>query len=519
MNKRSGMYPRLRVDSAAVPAVAQAGGVLLTRTVETSGLGILLSRALGPWRKSLARHDPAKVLLDLAISLALGGDACRDAALLRSEPGVYGRVASDATISRTITALAADVDRVEKAVAQATAAARQHVWGLAGEAAPGHGASAGDPIIIDLDATLVTSHSDKELARPTFKKGYGFHPLLAFVDHGPDGTGEPMAGLLRSGNAGSNTAADHETVIKAALKQVPGINPARPGKKVLIRTDGAGGSKQLLGFLARRGLSYSIGFTLPMSTPELYHLVPEHAWQDAYNADGQVRDGAAVVEFTDLLTAKDLLKGYPTGMRVIVRRERPHPGAQLRFDDVDGYRLTAFVTNTARGQLADLEMRHRRRARCEDRIRTAKDTGLTNLPLQGYDQNRIWLLIVQLASDLLAWMAMLALQGPARRWEPKTLRHRLFTLQRHLGAHRQAHHPAPQTGQPLVTHDSGRLEQALRTHPTLTQPSPAPTTSSSHSAVEPTPTRNDMRALVTPTCQNHEHETGNDAAPLTNQPS
>ena len=115
-------------------------------------------------------------------------------------------------------------------------------------------------------------------------------------------------------------------------------------------------------------------------------------------------------------------------MRVIVRRERPHPGAQLRFDDVDGYRLTAFVTNTARGQLADLEMRHRRRARCEDRIRTAKDTGLTNLPLQGYDQNRIWLLIVQLASDLLAWMAMLALQGPARRWEPKTLRHRLFTI-------------------------------------------------------------------------------------------
>ena len=178
MNKRSGMYPRLRVDSAAVPAVAQAGGVLLTRTVETSGLGILLSRALGPWRKSLARHDPAKVLLDLAISLALGGDACRDAALLRSEPGVYGRVASDATISRTITALAADVDRVEKAVAQATAAARQHVWGLAGEAAPGHGASAGDPIIIDLDATLVTSHSDKELARPTFKKGYGFPPAV-----------------------------------------------------------------------------------------------------------------------------------------------------------------------------------------------------------------------------------------------------------------------------------------------------------------------------------------------------
>ncbi|MGO4958542.1 transposase, partial [Luteococcus sp. Sow4_B9] len=189
-------------------------------------------------------------------------------------------------------------------VAKARAAARDHVWGLAGDKAPGYDATADKPVIIDLDATLVTSHSDKEQARPTFKKGYGFHPLLAFVDHGPDGTGEPVAGLLRAGNAGSNTASDHEAVIRHALGQVPGINPVRPGRKVLIRTDGAGGSKQLLGFLARRGLSYSIGFTLPMSTPELYHLVPEHAWQDAYDADGQVRDGAGVVEFTALLTAK-----------------------------------------------------------------------------------------------------------------------------------------------------------------------------------------------------------------------
>ena len=121
MNKRSRMYPHVRVDRARVPAVGQAGGVLLTRTVQVSGLGQVLSQALGPWRKPLARHDPAKVLLDLAISLALGGDSCRDAALLRSEPGIYGPVASDPTISRTITALAADVDRVEKAVAKARA--------------------------------------------------------------------------------------------------------------------------------------------------------------------------------------------------------------------------------------------------------------------------------------------------------------------------------------------------------------------------------------------------------------
>jgi hypothetical protein len=425
VSKRSGLYPHVRVDTADVPAVAQAGGVLLTRTARVAGLDVVLSDALSSWRKPLARHDPAKVVLDLAVSLALGGDACSDASLLRAEPGIYGLVASDATISRSIATLAADVGAVEKAVASARATARARVWELAGKHAPNHAISAADPLVIDLDATLVTAHSDKEMAAPTFKRGYGFHPLCAFVDHGQGGTGEPLAMLLRAGNAGSNTAADHELLIKAALAAVPGINPSRPGKKVLIRTDGGGGTRELLGFVHRRGVSYSIGWTLPANTADLYKLIPEGVWQSAYNADGAVREGADVAEFTDLLT----LKGYPPGMRVIVRRERPHPGAQLRFDDVDGYRLTAFVTNTAKGQLADLELRHRRRARCEDRIRIAKDSGLTNLPLHGFNQNRVWLLIVQIANDLLAWMGMLALTGhDARRWEPKTLRHRLFTI-------------------------------------------------------------------------------------------
>ncbi len=183
-------------------------------------------------------------------------------------------------------------------------------------------------------------------------------------------------------------------------------------------------------------MSYSIGYTLPSVTPALYRLVPEDCWQAALDADHDLRDGADVVEFTDLLAGTNLLGGYPPGMRVIVRRERPHPGAQLRFDDVDGYRLTAFVTNTARGQLADLELRHRRRARCEDRIRNAKDCGLRNLPLQGFDQNRIWLAIVQLALELTAWTQLLALTGtPARAWEPKRLRLRLFTIPAVLARH------------------------------------------------------------------------------------
>jgi hypothetical protein len=152
-------------------------------------------------------------------------------------------------------------------------------------------------------------------------------------------------------------------------------------------------------------------------------------WTEAYDAHDAVRDGAWVAELTDLLD----LSAWPKGMRVIARKERPHPGAQLRLTDIDGMRITAFATNTRTGgpgtQLPDLELRHRRRARCEDRIRIAKDTGLNNLPLHGFAQNQIWCAIVMLAMDLTAWMQTLALAGHhARRWEPKRLRLRLFTV-------------------------------------------------------------------------------------------
>ena len=333
-------------------------------------------------------------------------------------------MASDPTVSRLIKALADDADKAIKAISSARQQARATVWGVAGVHAPDHGATAEQPLIIDLDASLVTAHSEKQQAAPTFKRGYGFHPLLAFADHGADGTGEALEILLRPGNAGSNKASDHIAVTKAALAQLPDRNP-RPGRRVLVRADGAGGTKEFTKWLTGRRVAYSVGFTLPMDTAELYHQIPEWVWLPALNADGEARDGADLAELTGLLD----LTGWPDGMRVIVRRERPHPGAQLRFDDVDGYRLTAFATNTRGGKLQDLELRHRRRARCEDRIRIAKDTGLSNLPLHGFDQNRIWIQIVALASELQAWTGMLALtEREARRWEPKRFRYRLFTI-------------------------------------------------------------------------------------------
>jgi hypothetical protein len=197
---------------------------------------------------------------------------------------------------------------------------------------------------------------------------------------------------------------------------------------VLVRVDGAGGTHELIAWLTRRRLSYSVGFSLPgdlASIQAKLAAVPDDAWTPAYDADGQVRPGAWVAEMTGLFD----LTGWPPRMRLIVRKERPHPGAQLRITDVDGHRITAFVTNTSRGQVADLELRHRRRARAEDRIRCAKDSGLANLPLHDFAQNQIWCAIVALAADLVAWMQTLALTGyDARRWEPKRLRLRLLSL-------------------------------------------------------------------------------------------
>ena len=217
---------------------------------------------------------------------------------------------------------------------------------------------------------------------PTWKKTYGHHPLTVFADHGPEGSGEPLAVMLRAGNAGSNTAADHVQATRLALAQLP----RHLRRRVLIRTDSGGGTHGFLAWLTKPGrrLAYSVGFTITDDVQDAILAIPARAWTPACDAGGQVRPGAWIAEITGMLD----LSGWPAGMRVIVRKERPHPGAQLRFTDIDGHRFTCFATDAKHGQLADLELRHRRRARCEDRIRCAKDTGPRNLPLQGSPRTR-----------------------------------------------------------------------------------------------------------------------------------
>ena len=359
--------------------VSQAGGLLLIRTLRATGLDRGLEEALERWRPARAVHSPGKIIADLAVAVALGGDCLADVAMLRAQPELAGPVASDPVVSRLVTRLASDVPRALKAIRAARAAARQRAWDLVGGAAPG---AAGDLVTVDIDATIVTSCSEKEQAMPTWKKTYGHHPLTVFADHGPESSGEPLAFLLRAGNAGSNTAADHIEAARLGLAQLP----RRLRRRVLIRADSGGGTQDFLAWVTApaRRLAYSVGFTITEDVQQAILALPDRVWEPAYDAEAKVRPGAWVAEITGLL---DLAK-WPAGMRVIVRKERPHPGAQLRFTDIGGHRFTAFATGTQGGQLADLEFRHRRRARCEDRIRCAKDTGLRNLPRRGSRRTR-----------------------------------------------------------------------------------------------------------------------------------
>ncbi len=425
------------LDPVRESLISSSGALLIKEAIRVAGIDRGLSNALAAWRPGRSRHDPGKVLLDLATAVALGGDCLADIAAVRAQPALFGPVASDPTISRLFTTLAADVDAAVDAIRDARAAARTQVWSRRRPLAGTPGQRDGGQVIVDIDATLVTAHSDKEGAEPTYKRGYGFHPMCAFVDHGQHGTGETLAIDLRPGKSSAWDSADHITTLNNALAQLPDSERGQ----ALVRADTGACSKAFLHHITDLGLEYSIGFPSREGVQVAIEALPEQAWRAALDGDGEPRDGAQVAELTDWIPtptkptrspARFGPQHWPAGMRIIARRERPHPGAQLRLTDHNGWRITCFATNT-KGPgwtLPTLEVRHRQRARCEDRIRGLKDTGLRNLPFHGYNQNRIWVEVVALAADLLAWTQTLAFNEaePARRWEPKRLRFRLLAV-------------------------------------------------------------------------------------------
>ncbi|MGV9798158.1 IS1380 family transposase [Mycobacterium sp. NPDC003449] len=430
----------LIVDHARESLVTSSGSLMMLEAIRITGLRQALSTALAPWCGRRARHDPGKALLDLAITLALGGDCLSDLAAVRAQYDLFGAVASDPTVSRLFATLSVDehtTDRVVAALRASRASARQRAWSRARPLAGTPGTRDGGQVIVDIDATLVTAHSDKQGAQPTYKKSYGFAPMCAFVDHGQYGTGETLALDLRPGKASPFNSADHIATLSAALAQLPDGERTQ----VLVRADAGGASKALLHHITDAGLQYSIGFPAQGPVQAAVRTVPEHAWVAALDSDGAPREGAQVAELTRWMPtpvkptrspARYGPQEWPNDMRVIARRERPHPGAQLRLTDHNGWRITCFVTNT-RGTgwtLPTLEVRYRQRARAEDRIRCLKDTGLRNLPFHSYQANRIWLEVVAMAADLITWTQTLAFDEhhPARKWEPKRVRFRLLAV-------------------------------------------------------------------------------------------
>jgi hypothetical protein len=402
--KRNRVRPRLKVSGGGKRLVNHAGTRLLADLANVIGLTAALSAAMAPTKQRRRGHDRGEVLVDLAVMIADGGEAISDLAALRDQPELFGVVASNPTAWRTLDAVdAATLERIKTARARARAVA----W--AAGADPGF-------YVVDIDATLVGSHSDKEQAAPTYKRGFGFHPLNAYLD----ATGEALAGLLRPGNAGSGTAADHISVLDDALAQLP-VDPAE--LEVIVRTDSAGCSHGFLNGCRDRGVRFVVGHALTADIAGVLVGLPERAWRPAITADGtDERDHAEVTEITGLVD----LSGWPARTRMIARREDPHPGAQLTFTDVDGHRFQVCVTDLADPDVAYLEALYRGRGRAERRICDNKDTGLSNFPSWSFAINQAWLQLTLIAMDLFAWSRRLVLDGELARAEPKRLRYCLL---------------------------------------------------------------------------------------------
>jgi Transposase DDE domain group 1 len=453
----TGWLKGLQVTCDGTGIVSHAGVALLRALSDGTGLTAGLSRALSSDR--LLVHDRGRVLADLACAIADGAEVISDFRVMADQRELFGLVASVPTAWRTLNEIAAGGERAGSRVTAAVNAARRVAWaGIEARHGGLPGIAVADKTLtgvtcLRLDATVVACHSDKQGAEPNFK-GFGLHPLGCWCDN----TGEPLAAMLRPGSAGSNTAADHLTVLDAAIAALP----PRCRRRLMVTCDGAGASHDLIARLdtlaARPGhqLIYSVGWELGKREKAAITAVPQQAWQIAVDHRGEVRERRAddacadrgcahrrcwieeahVAELTGLLRAGragDQLVGWPPSMRVFARRERPHPGAQLTlFEAEDGWRYSLWVTNLPehtmgwRGQPAYIDAAHRVHARVEDAIRTGKDTGIGKFPSHQLSLNRAWLTAALTAATLLSWLRLLALDGDLAKAEPKTLRYRIL---------------------------------------------------------------------------------------------
>jgi len=439
----------LRVTAEADGLVGQAGAVLLRKLADQVGLTAALGSALARTGK-FPLVDRGIALVSMAAAIALGATSMNDITLLAHQEPVFGAAPSDTTVRRTLEL--ADPRTLDK-IARARAAIRARVWTLICATPAGFpwlavaGKLLAGWLVIDLDGTLITAHSDKEGAAPTFKMGYGFHPLAAWLAN----TAESLAMLLRPGNAGPDTFADHAAVLTAALRQIP----SRMRSKLLVRVDGAGASHELIAHLLSlctrcRTMLFTCGWAITEADEQAIGLLPAAAWQAAVDQGGTVQDDKHVAEITHLMSRA---AGWPDGLRWIARRTKPSR-RQARnltvFEKATGWRYSIIVTNIpAVGGIPGvpgshhaqfIDVLHREHAVVEDRVRTNKAMGLRNLPSKTWVVNCGWVLAANIAADLSAWCRLLGLydQDDLKDAEPDTLRYRLFSLPARLVRHARA---------------------------------------------------------------------------------
>ena len=403
---------RLRVIGGDGSTAQLVGAHMLGDLADRVGLSSAYSVAVPRTGERAPVHDRGRLLAQVAVMLAAGGRCVADMAALRDQPALFGAVASDTTIWRVFDGIDADV---LDALRDARATARAAVWARQRRG----------PVVLDVDASLVEIHSEnKQQAASHYKGGYGFHPMFCFSDDG-----EALAGILRPGNAAANSGADQLAVVDAAIAQLPadvavghgvGDDPGDVRERVVVRADTAGHVHAFVAGLVARNIEFSISARVSDVLDAAIMRVPARRWRPAINPDGSPRRDAQIAELRDVT-----LPGMPAGTRMIVRREKPHQGAQLRLWDHGGWRHQVLLTNSA-GPARRLELRHRRHGEVENRIKNAKDCGLERMPFHSFAANAAWMEMVLAAADLLVWCQQLLLDGDLAVAEPRTLRYRLL---------------------------------------------------------------------------------------------
>jgi hypothetical protein len=445
--KHNGWDRALKVTATGKGLIGHAGAILLRKASDQAGLTAHLSGALAERDRSPVL-DRGVVLVLMAAAIALGATSMSDIGLLEHLAPLTGDAPSGSTARRALDQ--AGSPRALDRIARARARARAHAWKLI-EATP-----AGFPwpevagkaltgwMVIDMDATLITAHSDKEGAAPTWKKGYGFHPLAAWLAN----TRECLAMLLRPGNAGSNTFADHKEVLAAALRQVP----ARLRRRLLVRIDGAGASHDLIEHLLAMSspqwkVHFTCGWAITEADEAAIMAIPASAWKPGIAQDGTPEQDKDVAEITGLMARAG---NWPGGLRWIARRVKPsrrHKKNLTAYEKKTGWKYSITCTSIPDAGIPGvpgshhaqfIDVLHRDHATVEtDGVRTAKSMGLRALPSKSWQVNAGWVIAANIAADLTAWTRLLGHHDDPglRDAEPDTLRYRIWHLPARLARH------------------------------------------------------------------------------------